>query len=98
MLRGDDESQHLHILERHFGGFYRKRSEKGAFVVVEQVPLELQVEREVEVLREFRIKLWMSEKCGNDIVLADAPPHHRGPIGSNRTSRERGSCNVPRGY
>ena len=24
MLRGDDESQHLHILERHFGGFYRK--------------------------------------------------------------------------
>jgi len=36
--------------------------------VVEQVPLELQVEREVEVLREFRIKLWMSEKCGNDIV------------------------------
>ena len=66
--------------------------------MVEQVPLELQVEREVEVLREFRIKLWMSEKCGNDIVLADAPPHHRGPIGSNRTSRERGSCNVPRGY
>jgi len=62
--------------------------------VVEQVPLELQVEREVEVLREFRIKLWMSEKCGNDIVLADAPPHHRGPIGSTRTSRERGSCNA----
>ena len=49
MLRGDDESQHLHILERHFGGFCRKRSEKGAFVVVEQVPLELQVEPEVEV-------------------------------------------------
>jgi len=49
--------------------------------VVEQVPLELQVEREVEVLREFRIKLWMSEKCGNDIVLADAPPTTGAPLG-----------------
>ena len=41
MLRGDDESQHLHILERHFGDLCRKRSEEVAFVEVEQVPLEL---------------------------------------------------------
>ena len=89
----------VNILERHFGGFYRKRSEKGAFVVVEQVPLELQVEREVEVLREFRIT---NCGCRKNVEMTlcwrTPPPHHRGPIGSNRTSRERGSCNVPRGY
>ena len=81
MLRGDDESQHLHILERHFGGFYRKRSEKGAFVVVEQVPLELQVEREVEVLREFRIT---NCGCGKNVEMplcwrTPPPPPPPGP-------------------
>ena len=38
----------MHILERHFGDLCRKRSEEVAFIVVEQVPLELKVERELE--------------------------------------------------